>query len=334
MLVKLCSRKMLHTKGGVFRTVRDFYCRFCFGQIPGPHRAAQSFVFSRAKAGSLAGGRPLHDHSSRWRRECARAPQRIRRPNAHPRPGPIAAPGHRGRPHPIADFLRPARHRQDLTGPDHRPPDQKQVRAPQRRGIQRRRHAPRPVRRRQPPGKHGASTILFIDEIHRFNKGAAGRLLPDVESGVIRLIGATTHNPFFFVNSPLVSRSQIFELRPLTEADLLSLLQRALADEERGLGYLKISAEENALRHLAKFPTATRKGANALEIAALTTATTKKAWPILLRRHTPPPFFWMLCSAAARSMWTTPFLSGAVVSAAISSALSALRASPSEILAR
>ena len=62
-------------------------------------------------------------------------------------------------------------------------------------------------------------------------------LLPDVESGVVRLIGATTHNPFFFVNSPLVSRSQIFELRPLTEEDLFELLQRALADPERGLGY-------------------------------------------------------------------------------------------------
>src|SRR5207247_7965246 len=66
----------------------------------------------------------------------------------------------------------------------------------------------------------GQATILFIDEIHRFNKAQQDVLLPDVESGVVRLIGATTHNPFFFVNSPLVSRSQIFELRPLTEEDL------------------------------------------------------------------------------------------------------------------
>src|SRR5476651_1939898 len=95
-------------------------------------------------------------------------------------------------------------------------------------------------------------TILFIDEIHRFNKAQQDVLLPDVESGVVRLIGATTHNPFFFVNSPLVSRSQIFELRPLTGDELFSLLQRALADTERGLGYLKIKAEEDALRHLAK----------------------------------------------------------------------------------
>ena len=119
----------------------------------------------------------------------------------------------------------------------------------------------------------GASTILFIDEIHRFNKSQQDVLLPDVESGVIRLIGATTHNPFFFVNSPLVSRSQIFELRPLTEEDLYSLLQRALNDEERGLGYLKIAAEESALRHLARIADGdARKVLNSLEIAALTTA--------------------------------------------------------------
>jgi putative ATPase len=93
-----------------------------------------------------------------------------------------------------------------------------------------------------------------------------------VESGVVRLIGATTHNPFFFVNSPLVSRSQIFELRPLDEADLLRLLRRALADAERGLGAMKIQADEDALRHLAKVADGdARKALNSLEIAALTT---------------------------------------------------------------
>lgn len=118
----------------------------------------------------------------------------------------------------------------------------------------------------------GQSTILFIDEIHRFNKAQQDVLLPDVESGVVRLIGATTHNPFFFVNSPLVSRSQIFELRPLGEEELFALLQRALADSERGLGYLKIQADETALRHLAKIADGdARKALNALEIAALTT---------------------------------------------------------------
>src|SRR5881409_2424433 len=115
---------------------------------------------------------------------------------------------------------------------------------------------------------NGQSTILFIDEIHRFNKAQQDVLLPDVENGVVRLIGATTHNPFFFVNSPLVSRSQIFELRPLSEEELFVLLQRALRDAERGLGYLKIEAHETALRHLAKLADGdARKALNSLEIA-------------------------------------------------------------------
>ena len=119
----------------------------------------------------------------------------------------------------------------------------------------------------------GQSTILFIDEIHRFNKAQQDVLLPDVESGVVRLIGATTHNPFFFVNSPLVSRSQIFELHPLTVEELFQLLQCALADRQRGLGHLKIKADELALRHLATVADGdARKALNSVEIAALTTA--------------------------------------------------------------
>ena len=118
----------------------------------------------------------------------------------------------------------------------------------------------------------GQPTTLFIDEIHRFNKAQQDVLLPDVENGVIRLIGATTHNPFFFVNSPLVSRSQIFELRPLSEVNLYELLQRALADAERGLARLNLRAEEPALRHFARVADGDgRKALNALEIAALTT---------------------------------------------------------------
>jgi putative ATPase len=118
----------------------------------------------------------------------------------------------------------------------------------------------------------GQSTILFVDEIHRFNKAQQDVLLPDVEGGIVRLIGATTHNPFFFVNSPLVSRSQIFELRPLAETELLELLNRALSDQERGVGFLKIQAEGPALHHLAKISDGdARKALNALEIAALTT---------------------------------------------------------------
>lgn len=118
----------------------------------------------------------------------------------------------------------------------------------------------------------GRPTLLFIDEIHRFNKSQQDVLLPDVESGAVRLIGATTHNPFFFVNSPLVSRSQIFELRPLEESELYAVLQSALADQERGLAYLRLEAAEDALRHLARIADGdARKALNALEIAALTT---------------------------------------------------------------
>jgi len=119
----------------------------------------------------------------------------------------------------------------------------------------------------------GQPTLLFIDEIHRFNKAQQDVLLPDVESGVVKLIGATTHNPFFFVNSPLVSRSQIFELSPLSEDDLCELMRRALGDAERGLGYLKIQADAAALAHLAKLADGDgRKALNALEIGALTTS--------------------------------------------------------------
>ena len=117
-----------------------------------------------------------------------------------------------------------------------------------------------------------AATILFIDEIHRFNKAQQDVLLPDVEAGVVRLIGATTHNPFFFVNAPLVSRSQIFELKPLSEDDILTLLDRALHDADRGLGHQRIAAGPDALRHLARVSDGdARKALNSLEIAALTT---------------------------------------------------------------
>ena len=118
----------------------------------------------------------------------------------------------------------------------------------------------------------GRPTLLFIDEIHRFNKAQQDVLLPDVEGGIIRLVGATTHNPFFFVNSPLVSRSQIFELQPLDEPDVRQLLDRALTDSERGLGHLKIELEPEALDHLATISDGdARKALNSLEIAALTT---------------------------------------------------------------
>jgi len=121
---------------------------------------------------------------------------------------------------------------------------------------------------------NGGKTILFIDEIHRFNKAQQDVLLPDVESGLLRLIGATTHNPFFYVNSPLVSRSQIFQLEPLSVDDLIALMRRAVADAERGLGAQNIVLDEDAARHLATVSDGdARKCLNALEIAARTTST-------------------------------------------------------------
>ena len=118
----------------------------------------------------------------------------------------------------------------------------------------------------------GQRTILFVDEIHRFNKAQQDVLLPDVESGVLRLIGATTHNPFFYVNSPLVSRSQVFQLEPIKPEHLCELLRRALAEPERGLGKFKVEADSAALEHLAVTADGdARKCLNALEVGILTT---------------------------------------------------------------
>ena len=118
----------------------------------------------------------------------------------------------------------------------------------------------------------GVRTILFIDEIHRFNKAQQDVLLPEVENGVVRLIGATTQNPFFSINSALISRSQLFELRPLAEDDLLVLIERALGDAERGLGAMRVAIDPDAVAFLAKLSDGdARKCLNALEIAALTT---------------------------------------------------------------
>jgi putative ATPase len=118
----------------------------------------------------------------------------------------------------------------------------------------------------------GKKTIVFIDEIHHFNKAQQDILLPDVESGNLRLIGATTYNPFFYVNSALVSRSQVFQLEPLRVEQLEQLIDRALADKERGLGNYKVKIDKNARRHLAKLSDGdARKALNALEIGVLTT---------------------------------------------------------------
>jgi putative ATPase len=119
----------------------------------------------------------------------------------------------------------------------------------------------------------GQKTILFVDEIHHFNKAQQDILLPDVESGNLRLIGATTYNPFFYVNSALVSRSQVFQLESLKVEQLEQLIDRALADEERGLGKFNVRIDDDAKRHLATLSDGdARKCLNALEIGVVTTA--------------------------------------------------------------
>ena len=124
---------------------------------------------------------------------------------------------------------------------------------------------------------HKAKTILFLDEIHRFNKLQQDALLPDVEEGNMILIGATTENPFFYVNSALVSRSQIFELKPLTIEDLKTIVKKAIEDKERGFGKLKISMDKEALEHLAKLSDGdARRALSALELGVLSTKPDKK----------------------------------------------------------
>ena len=98
----------------------------------------------------------------------------------------------------------------------------------------------------------GKRSVLFIDELHRFNRAQQDVLLNDVENGTIILIGATTENPFFAINSPLLSRSTIFRFSSLTEADIIELLKRALADKERGFGNIRVEASDEALAHLAR----------------------------------------------------------------------------------
>ncbi len=116
----------------------------------------------------------------------------------------------------------------------------------------------------------GRRTVLFLDEIHRFNRAQQDILLGDVEAGYVLLVGATTENPFFAVNSPLVSRSQIFQFAPLSEEEISSLLRRAIADKDRSFGKLDIRVEPEALHHWAVTSDGdARRALMALEIAVL-----------------------------------------------------------------
>ena len=122
----------------------------------------------------------------------------------------------------------------------------------------------------------GRRTILLIDEIHRFNKAQQDVLMPDVEAGNPILIGTTTHNPFFYVNAALLSRSQVFEFKKLDDEGIMAILKRALQDKDKGLGKMPIAVDKEALEHLAKISEGdARRAMTALEVGALTTPAAK-----------------------------------------------------------
>ena len=117
--------------------------------------------------------------------------------------------------------------------------------------------------------QYGTRTIVFIDEIHRFNKAQQDAFLPHVEKGNIRLIGATTENPSFEINSALLSRTRVYVLKPLTEDQIVLLLRRAIADHERGLGEMNLAASDNVLSKIASYTSGDARSAyNVLEVAA------------------------------------------------------------------
>ncbi|MCD1258264.1 replication-associated recombination protein A [Paenibacillus athensensis] len=119
---------------------------------------------------------------------------------------------------------------------------------------------------------YGRKTTLFLDEVHRFNTSRQDALLPAVEQGILILIGATTENPFHHVNGALLSRSTLFQLQPLTAEHALAAMRRALADPVKGLGFMRLDVEEEALAHIARMAAGDiRRSLNALELAALTT---------------------------------------------------------------
>lgn len=123
---------------------------------------------------------------------------------------------------------------------------------------------------------HRKRTVLFVDELHRFNKAQQDVLLPHLEKGTVRFIGATTENPYFAINSPLLSRSQVFPLEPVAQEELVELLQRACCDTERGFGSLSLQISDEAVQHLAaRADGDARKALTALEVAVLSTPASK-----------------------------------------------------------
>src|SRR3954468_15960371 len=132
----------------------------------------------------------------------------------------------------------------------------------------------------------GLRTVLFLDEIHRFNRAQQDILLPDVEAGLVLLVGATTENPFFAVNSPLISRSQIFQFAPIGEEDIKKLVLRAIADKERGFGNLNIKLDEDALNLWATMSDGdARRALMALEVAVLSLQRSMGISPVDSEEH-------------------------------------------------
>jgi putative ATPase len=132
----------------------------------------------------------------------------------------------------------------------------------------------------------GRRTVLFVDELHRFNRAQQDVLLPDVEEGRVTLIGATTQNPFFAVNSPLLSRSQIFTFEPLSREDIQTLVRRALADKERGLGGVAVNLHDDALAFLAEVSDGdARRALSALEVGVLSADQTPVEFTVVLAQE-------------------------------------------------
>ncbi len=135
--------------------------------------------------------------------------------------------------------------------------------------------------------QYGTRTIVFIDEIHRFNKAQQDAFLPHVEKGNIRLIGATTENPSFEIISALLSRSRVYVLKPLAEGQIVLLLKRAIEDEPRGLGALKLQASDEVLTRIASYSNGDARSAyNVLEVAATGPRTRpQRSWRGNHQRH-------------------------------------------------
>ncbi len=158
----------------------------------------------------------------------------------------------------------------------------------------------------------GERSVLFLDEIHRFNRAQQDILLPDVEAGLVLLVGATTENPFFAVNSPLISRSQIFQFAPISEEDIRKLVRRALADPERGFGKLNIQIDDAAVDLWAtKSDGDARRALMALEVAVLSLQKEKpeasSQKPAKEEENAPPHSgSWLLAPLPSTSPSTSP----------------------------